>query len=129
MEVDITHCCTVNVPLEIKSEATPDRQVSNQQPATTTASNIHHTSSTDRDPLEPKVFLGICQVTVESRGRLQKARALLDSGSHMSFMTSRLAQQLKVEKIREPTHLTGIAQTAVPGCNFKAELSLVPDKR
>ena len=64
---------------------------------------------------------------MESRGRLQKARALLDSGSHMSFMTSRLAQSLKVKKIREPTRLTGISQTEVPDCPFKAELSMLPD--
>ncbi len=32
---------------------------------------------------------------MESRGRIQRARALLDSGSHMSFVTSRLAQLLK----------------------------------
>jgi len=44
-------------------------------------------------------------------------------------MTSQLAQQLKVEKIRKPTHLSGIAQTEVPNCNFKAEISLIPDKR
>ena len=61
--------------------------------------------------------------TVESRGRQQKARALLDSGSHMSFMTSRLAQSLKVKKIRDPTRITGID---VPDCTYKAEFSLLP---
>ena len=35
---------------------------------------------------EAKIILGICEVSVASSGRLQKARALLDSGSHMSFM-------------------------------------------
>ena len=45
----------------------------------------------------------------------------------MSFMTSRLAQSLKVKKIRDPTRLTGISETEVPDCPFKAELSLLPD--
>ncbi len=44
----------------------------------------------------------------------------------MSFMTFRLAE--KVENIHEPTHLTGIGQTEVSGCHFKAEISLLPDK-
>ncbi len=65
---------------------------------------------------------------MESRGCIQKARALLDSGSHMSFVTSRLALLLKAKKIREPTHLTGISQTEVPECSFKTEVSLVPEK-
>ena len=72
------------------------------------------------------VVLGVCQVTVESRGRQQKARALLDSGSHMSFMTSCLAQSLKVKKIRDPTRITGISETDVPDCTYKAEFSLLP---
>ena len=45
----------------------------------------------------------------------------------MSFVTSRLSQLLKVKKIREPTRLTGISQTEVPDCNFKAEISLISD--
>ena len=65
---------------------------------------------------------------MESRGRLQKAPALLDSGSHMSFVNSRLAQLLKAEKIRESTQLTRISQTKVPECNFKTEIALVPEK-
>ena len=69
--------------------------------------------------------MGICQVIVASKGRQQKARALLDSGSHMSFMTSRLAQSLKVKKIHDPTRHTGISETEVPDCLFKAELSLL----
>ena len=42
-------------------------------------------------------------------------------------MTSCLAQSLKVKKIREPTRLTGISETEVPDCLFKAELSLLPN--
>ena len=45
----------------------------------------------------------------------------------MSFVTSRLSQLLKVKKIHEPTRLTGISQTEVPDCNFKAKISLISD--
>ena len=69
----------------------------------------------------------LCQVTVASKGRQHKARALLDSGCHMSFMTSRLAQSLKVKNIRDPTRLTGISEAEVPDCPFKVELSLLPN--
>ncbi len=72
-------------------------------------------------------LLGICQVTVESRGRKQRARALLDSGSHMSFVTNRLAQSLKVKRIHEPIQLTGTSQTEVPAFPYEADISLLPD--
>ena len=88
------------------------------------STNTHAAPSCNTSRGEARVVL---QVTVKSRGRLQKAQALLDSGSHMSFMTSRLSQSLKVKKIREPTRLTGISQTEVPDCPFKAELSMLPD--
>ena len=97
------------------------------RPPIPTSTNAHVAPSCNSSRGEARVVLGICQVTVESRGRQQKARALLDSGSHMSFMTSRLAQSLKVKKIRDPTRLTGISETEVPDCPFKAELSLLPD--
>ncbi len=45
----------------------------------------------------------------------------------MSFITNRLAQSLKVKRIHEPTQLTGISQTEIPACPYKAELSLLPD--
>ena len=97
-----------------------------QQPAPT-ASNTQATLSSNTVRGEVRVILGVCQVTVAHRSRLQKARALLDSGSHMSFVTSRLSQLLKVKKICEPTRLTGISQTEVSDCNFKAEISLISD--
>ena len=41
-------------------------------------------------------------------------------------MTSRLAQSLKVKKIRVPTRITGISETDVPDGTYKAEFSLLP---
>ena len=96
-------------------------------PDSTTSTNAHVAPSLNVLKEEARVVLGVCQVNVASRGRQQKARALLDSGSHMSFMTSRLAQSLKVKKICDPTQLTGISETEVPDCPFKAELSLLPN--
>ena len=97
-----------------------------QQPAPT-ASNTQATPSSNTVRGEVRVILGVCQVTVAHRGRLQKARVLLDSGSHMSIVTSRISQLLKVKNIREPTRLTGISQTEVPDRNFKPEISLISD--
>jgi len=99
-----------------------------RQPPAQTATNAHTNPSSNVSHGEARVILGTCQVTVAFKGRLQKVRALLDSGSHLSFLTSRLAQLLRVKKIREPTRLTGISQAEVPDCNFKAEIVLVPEK-
>ena len=45
-----------------------------------------------------RIFLGTCQVTLESGGRRQKARALWDGGSPISFITSKMTQCLKARK-------------------------------
>ncbi len=112
----------------------PSAQTTNESTTTesinaqaSSSTNAHTAPSSNTTRGEAKVVLGICQVTIESRGRRQKARALLDSGSHMSFITNRLAQSLKVKRIHEPTQLTGISQTEIPTCPYKAELSLLPD--
>ena len=114
--------------LHRQSSSTRRTEDATERQTTSTATNAHATPTCNASSSEAKIVLGVCQVTVESRGRLQKARALLDSGSHMSFVTSRLAQLLKAKKIREPTQLTGISQTEVPECNFKTEVALVPEK-
>ena len=77
------------------SRTTENNSTSQSVPPST---NAHVSPACNLSREEAKVVLGVCQVTVKCRGRQQKARALLDSGSHMSFMTSRLAQSLKVKK-------------------------------
>ena len=114
--------------LHRQSSSTRRTEDATERQTTSTATNAHTTPTCNASSSEAKNVIGVCQVTVESRGRLQKARALRDSGSHMSFVTSRLAQLLKAKKIREPTQLTGISQTEVPQCNFKTEIALVPEK-
>ena len=114
--------------LHRQSSSTRRTEDATERLTTSTATNAHATPTCNASSSEAKIVLGICQVTVESRGRLQKARALLDSRSHMSFATSGLAQLRKAKKIREPTQLTGISQTEVPECNFKTEIALVPEK-
>ena len=73
-----------------------------------------------------RAFLGTCQATVDAGGRRQKARALMDSGSSMSFITNRLVQQLKARKIRESTQFTGVSQLSVPEARYKVDLELIP---
>ena len=72
------------------------------------------------------VFLGTCEAIMESKERQQKARALLDSGSHLTFVTTRLAQSLKAKKIREKTSVSGFAHQEAPTYQFKVDLVLLP---
>lgn len=76
---------------------------------------------------KPRVIIGTFQVTVESRGRIQSARTLLDSGSHFTFVTSPLTQALKVKKIMETAAVTGISQAEVPNSRYKINLVLVAE--
>ena len=73
-----------------------------------------------------RAFLGTCQATVDAGGRRQKAKALMDSGSSMSFITNRLIQQLKARKIRESTQFTGVSQLSVPGARYKVTWNSFP---
>ena len=74
----------------------------------------------------PRAFLATCLATIGAGGRIQKARALMDSGSTLTFVTAKLVQQLKAKKIKEPTSFTGISQTAVPDSRYKVDLDLIP---
>ena len=69
-------------------------------------------------------LLGTCVVTVEVEGRRQKARALLDSGSHITFASSRLVSSLKAKKTPSVTLVSGIEQTSAPASQFKVDLTL-----
>ena len=62
--------------------------------------------------------------TVESQGKLQKARALMDNGSSLTFITSRMVNSLKKRKIAESTSVIGFQQTAPPIIKYKVEFHL-----
>ncbi len=64
-------------------------------------------------------ILGTCVTRVEHRGVLHKARALLDSGSGLSFVTSRFVNCLGLRKISQPTRIKGFQQADTPAINLK----------
>ena len=94
----------------------------------TNSTSAHVTPACNTVQGRARVFLGTCEVTVESGGRRQKARALLDGGSPISFITTKMTQRLKARKISEPTNVSGISQSEVPLCRYKVDLTLVPDR-
>ena len=69
-------------------------------------------------------ILGTCVTTVESQGKLQKARALMDNSSSVTFITSRMVNSLKMRKIAESTSVTGFQQTVTPISKYKVEFHL-----
>ena len=94
----------------------------------TKSTSAHISPNRNNAQGQARIFLGTCQVTLESGGRRQKARALLDGGSPISFITSKMTQCLKARKINEPTNVSGISQSEVPLCRYKVDLSLIPDE-
>ena len=70
------------------------------------------------------MILGTCVTVIESRERQHKARALVDNGSCLTFVTSKLVSTLKSHKISEPTAVMGFQQTATPFSQYKVDLHL-----
>ena len=69
-------------------------------------------------------ILGTCVTRVEHRGILHKARALLDSGSGLSFVTSRFVNSLGLQKISQPTRIKGFQQADTPAIKHRVDFSL-----
>ena len=92
-----------------------------QQPTTlvSTFDSTCNTASADRT-----MILGTCITTIETKGKLHKARALLDSGSSLTFITSRMVQSLKLHKTAAVTAIAGFQQTTTPVSRHKVEFSL-----
>ena len=64
----------------------------------TNSTSAHVTPACNTVQGRARVFLGTGEVTVESGGRRQKARALLDGGSPISFITTKMTQRHKAKK-------------------------------
>ena len=73
-----------------------------------------------------RIFLGTCQVTLEPGGRRQKARALLDGGSPISFITTKMTQRLKARKKMNQPMCQGFLNLWFLFVD-KVDLSLIPD--
>ena len=61
---------------------------------------------------------------IESKGRQHRARALVDNGSSLTFVTSKLVSTLQLRKNTDPTAVTGFQQTSTPVSQFKVDLHL-----
>ena len=96
----------------INSTATqPTTMVSTTDPACNTATSIAN-------------ILGTCVTVIECKGKQHKARALIDNGSCLTFITSRMVNSLKMRKIAESTAISGFQQTATPLSKHKVEFHL-----
>ena len=65
-----------------------------------------------------------CQVVLETGGRTYAARAMLDSGSTLSFITSKVATTLKAKKTPFVTSVTGLGETHAATSRFRTTLTL-----
>ena len=70
------------------------------------------------------IILGTCVTTIESKGRQHRARALIDYGSSLTFITEKLVSTLKARKIAESTTVMGFQQTSTPVSQSKVDLYL-----
>lgn len=66
----------------------------------------------------------MCMVTVEADGHQQRARALLDTRSTLSFVSKHLVNRLKAECIPAFTEVISIKQTPAPKSKHRLEFSL-----
>ncbi len=107
------------------SQQQPQSTETNSESTTNTSAHALPSSESMKD--RPIAFLATCLATVSAGGRIQKARALMDSGSTLSFVTTRLVQRLKAKKIRKSTSFTGISQTSVPTSRYQVDLDLIPN--
>ena len=65
-----------------------------------------------------------CHVMLETGGRTCAARAMLDSGSTLSFLTNRVATTLKAKKTPFVTAVTGLGQVPSVTSQFQTTLTL-----
>ncbi len=96
---------------------------SSQTPSQTSATARTGLPSSNK---EVTTVLMTCQLMVEANGHKQKGRALIDTGSSVSFITSRLANALQAKKIPKITSIVGIQGAQVPNSSHVVDLILSP---
>ncbi|XP_036329395.1 uncharacterized protein LOC118741503 [Rhagoletis pomonella] len=96
----------------------------NQQESTATNATSQHVSVTSHYADADRVtLLATAAVLVQDdAGRWQPARALLDNGSHASFITEACAQRLRLPRRSSSAYVTGIGATQ--GGRTKGEVTL-----
>ena len=109
------------------------QQLQYLQPSTTSSPPVNTVQSNHVSETDPvcntatssvTVILGTCIVTIEHQGKLQKARALIDNGSGLSFIISKLTNTLGLKKIAEPTSIVAFQQTSMLVSMFNLKFTL-----
>ncbi|XP_011881903.1 PREDICTED: uncharacterized protein LOC105569780, partial [Vollenhovia emeryi] len=101
-------------------------EASSPTSTTNSPSESHHAFVSLTTAPKP-VILSTATVTVRSSSeRAITVRALLDSGSEVTFMTERTAQNLRVRRIRTRVIMSGINCIQTNACRAAAEISISP---
>ena len=97
-----------------------------QQPLTSQSQEKHHAqiqpqSTPVLTSLIPNGASLLCsfRAILEVEGRVQAVRGIIDTGSTLSFLTRRVANNLKAEKIPHDTFITGLAHSHATTSNAK----------
>ncbi|XP_047998344.1 uncharacterized protein LOC125235800 [Leguminivora glycinivorella] len=76
---------------------------------------------------KPKVLLATAIIRVlDSSGRYQEARALLDGGSESTFISESCVQRLGLERFKPDDPITGLGCTPITGCRGAVNLTMTP---
>ncbi|XP_047996324.1 uncharacterized protein LOC125234163 [Leguminivora glycinivorella] len=77
--------------------------------------------------MKPKVLLATAIIRVlDSSGRYQEARALLDGGSESTFISESCVQRLGLERFKPDDPITGLGCTPITGCRGAVNLTMTP---
>ena len=96
----------------------------NQQPTTTPATTVPSMTAapSTNDKKSESRFLLTATVTLENKENIVKARAILDTGAAVSFMTEETDTALKLKRTHNPIQVTGT--TGDSHCKFSVSTNL-----
>lgn len=100
--------------------------------ATPSAPAVPAASMTNADP-ESSLTAGVpsqtalvlsCQVTLDANGKQQSVRAMIDTGSTLSFVTGKVVAALSAKKVPFATTVSGLESSHAASSHFKVDLVL-----
>ncbi|XP_077272766.1 uncharacterized protein LOC143903178 [Temnothorax americanus] len=95
----------------------------NDAPPSTAVALFSKSDTHARSP----VLLATARVEIRSpSGRTCVARALLDQGSEVTFITGRLAQVLKMRRIKMPISISAVGCVDAGTCRYAAQIKIHP---
>ncbi|XP_024875147.1 uncharacterized protein LOC112456681 [Temnothorax curvispinosus] len=100
------------------------------QPDTTTKEEVNSLFTFSNATARVHVLLATAWITVgSSSGRFVTVRALLDQGSEMTFITEKLAQCLRLKRIRLPTTISAVGCVNAGTYRSAATITISPRDR